>query len=642
MTKSLSSSFIGLYTGILTDVCVYHPTLHKDCERDLKRLKTLTSTMGAKVFTLMLPAIGKVLDASFQSGSLDFDGIPLSRSYSRKTKIPRLFRGIWLLIADDSGCLKHDIDPNDILFLRTLLLAGKKYQTDCDPSAVYATVKEYYDVDNALPPPSQIWDGDGSDLDPSRDPQFEDFASDPSELAFDVTSGRERRLLHAAQQVADRVSGSLGEFLPRLSRFRHGPGAVSDLNSRKDFKYSFPSWGPRLQWIFPAVDFAMSSIAEGLESDDYESAGLPLIEGASRLYAVPKTQKGPRLIAAEPTCHQWCQQSVRSFLTDAIKASPLNESIDFGRQDLSGELALSASSTGLLATVDLSAASDRLSCAVVERIFRRNPSILSALVATRTRYLLNDIDKKSPSLHKLRKFASMGSALTFPVQSIVFYVLCVTAGLVWSGVHENRWREIGRQVRVYGDDLIVPVSWMPLVEELFKALYLKINRAKTFTNGKFRESCGSDCFDGTYVSPGQVRQFYEQSKLSTLQGVVQSANNLYLKGMWHAADALLSSVPVGIRKLIPTVTPGSGSFGLYSAGGFSSSAKKRWNSDLQRTEYAVLTFGSRRSRTFKYEGSANLLQYFTEDPSSSQISDWESGLVAEPLPVARKGWVGAE
>lgn len=639
MTKSQLSNFIGLYRGILKDIEVYHPTLRKDLGRDLLRLKTLASNSGSKVFTLLLPALGKRFDLALETGVLDLQNLPLSRRYRNGSKIPRLFRGIWLTLFDDNGCLKHDIDPNDVLFIRTLLFAMKKYQSECASSATYQAVKEYYDVDESLPPPSQIWDGDGSDFGADWNPVLTDFIPDKFGLDGDSSSSEDWELLCLTQKCADRVATVLGEYIPSASRFRHGPGAVSDLAFRKDFKYSFPGWSPRLQHIFPAAEFAYANLREAVNVDDYESPSIPLTEGASVLYAVPKTQKGPRLIAAEPTCHQWCQQSVRAFLSDAIGRCYIGRSIDFGRQDLSGEAARLASITKESATVDLSSASDRLSCSLVERVFRRNPTILSALVASRTRYLVNRIDKKSPSLHKLRKFASMGSALTFPIQSLVFYTLCLSAGLATERPRKWNLPELSRRVRVYGDDLIVPVAWMPMVEKLFKLLLLKINRDKTFSKGNFRESCGSDCFGGYFVSPGQVRQFYQESSLTSLQGHVQSANNLYFKGLWHAASELLRQIPWGIQRLIPIWDLRCESFGLLSASGFKSHSKRRWNKDLQREECAAVVFSASARHTSKHEGFPNLLQYFTEDPTSQMLTTWESGLVRNPLPVARKGWV---
>jgi hypothetical protein len=644
VNKGLAGSLLGLCYGILEDICSFHPNLRKDIERDKTRLETLVSNHSERVFTLFLPALGKIFDQSLESGVLVFSGEPLSRSINRRTSIPRLFQGIWKLFFDINGCLKQDISGDDVRLMRTLLYAFKKYRLQCTPSATFKAVEEYYDVDRALPPPSQEWDGDGSNLDSVRNRSLLDRLP-PYQAIFRECkpSPDGARLLSITQALGDRISSMLGEFNPRDARFRHGPGAVSDLQTGRAFKYAFPKWGSRLQHVFPGVEFALANSRTQLDNDTFDSGGFLLEEGSSRLIAVPKTQKGPRLIAAEPTCNQWCQQSVRSFLTESIRSTYISKSIDFRRQDLSGRMAVAASVSKTLATVDLSSASDRLSCWLIERLFRANSSLLSAFIACRTPYITNDIDAKSPKLYKLRKFASMGSALTFPVQSLVFYILCLSAGVITRGLTEKQLTEgnlskIGRQVRVYGDDLIVPVLWMPVLEELFELLYLKINRSKTFSKGNFRESCGTDAFKGVNVSPGQVLQVFDESELGTLQGVVDCANNLFQKGFFRTADRLLSPIHPGLRKLIPYVDLGSNAFGLKTSSGFHTQSRKRWNHDLHYWEYQTLRFSPKRTSTLRHEGLPNLLQYFTEDPSSSDLDHWESGVFDKPTTVVSRGW----
>ncbi len=639
MNKGIAGSLYGLTQAILRDVSEYHPNLRRGFIRDIKRLESLTSNHGEKVYTLFLPALGKVFDLALETGALTFGSLPLTRSINRRTAIPRLFQGMWMLFFDDYGCLKRDIDPNDVRLMRTLLFAFKKYQMECSPTATLAVVKEFYDVEQALPPPSQEWDGSGDDLSASRSRSLLDRL-EPADGLFQERKplGDDAWLLTVTQSLGDRVSSMLGEYSPIRARFRHGPGAVSDLRVGRDYKYLFPAWSPRLQYVFPASEFAFANLSSAVNASDFESGDIPLVEGASVLIAVPKTQKGPRLIAKEPTCHQWCQQSVREYLSESIKHSAVGASIDFRRQDLSAELVLTASVDKSLATVDLTAASDRLSCWLVERLFRANHSLLSAFIASRTRFIINDMDKKSPKLHKLRKFASMGSALTFPVQSLSFYILCVAAGVVATGSHIGKWKKLARQVRVYGDDLIVPVLWMPVLERLFELLYLRINRSKTFSAGNFRESCGTDAYAGVNVSPGQVTQVFDESKLGTLQGVVDSSNNLFEKGFFNTATQLLAPVPTKISRLIPWLPVGSESFGLKTSSGFSTTARKRWNGDLQYWEYQTFRFRPKRNDATRHESFANLLQYFTEDPSTADLDLWESGVFAKPTTVVGRGW----
>jgi hypothetical protein len=658
MTKGLVGSLLRLFSAVLDDIAERRPDLRDGFRQDLCRLEALSVNHGSNVFTLFMPALGKVFDRSLETGVLSTGGIPLTRTINRRTSIPRLFQGMWRLFFTDNGCLKQDIDPTDVRDMRTLCFIFKKYRLDCAPKATMKAVKEYYDVDLALPPSSPEWDGLGDNLASMHSRSLLD------RLAFSAgLFGRgskpdyeDAKLLSIAQSLGDRVSSMLGEYLPQHSRFRHGPGAVSDLQTGRAYKYAFPTWSRRLRHVFPHELFGESNLRNAGITGSYEETQEPDLFGdyplgseelrhpnpwewASYLYAVPKTQKGPRLIAAEPTCHQWCQQSVRSFLAVSIAKSVIGQSIDFRRQDLSGDRAMLASLTRESATVDLSSASDRLSTWLVERMFRANSSLLSAFIACRSRFIVNDIDKKSPKLYKLRKFASMGSALTFPVQSLVFYMLCVAAGVYTLNCDPSRWSKIAPQVRVYGDDLIVPVEWMDALRRLLSLLYLQINEAKTFSDGFFRESCGTDAFRGENVSPGQIMEVFSKSNIGTLQGVVDCSNNLFLKGYRNASNALLSPVPAGIRKYIPWVSPGSNSFGLVTGSGFDTTARKRWNVDLHRWEFETFRFRPKRdTRAPRHEGLANLLQYFTEDPSTTELAQWASGLFTKPTTVVSRGW----
>lgn len=620
MSKSRSSDHLGFIRAVLQDVVDYYPDYRRDMERDLSRLLSHAQTVGDRVYLIDLPALGKVLDLALESSALPRTNLALSAGINSRTTVPRLFQGLWLRVFERDGCLKQDVDTNALFFLRTLTMGQKKYRKECDSSVTYTAIQEFYDTDEKLPIGSPLWDTDGSDLRGiGRSTVLHGGTDDPADL-FHMSCGGNlgglQSMLVTAQQVADRVASGFGEYQPDLFAFRHGPGATAEHQRGASFKYLFPSWGPRLEHIFPAVEFGVANphvYGRGFASID----DLPfrLIEGASRLIAVPKTQKTPRLIAAEPTANQWCQQNVRDFLDVAIQRTPLRWSIDFRNQGLSQEGARLGSISGDTATIDLSSASDRVSTWLVERIFRRNHSLLSALVACRTRYITNDLDKKQPKLYKLRKFSSMGSALTFPIQSIVFYVLCVAAGLATDGKPVSQWKRYGKMVRVYGDDLIVPRTWVPRVIELFTKLHLKVNKDKTFWNGKFRESCGLDAYGGDDVTPGYLLHIPDEADLGSVVSTVQVSNNFLLKGLWNTARWVERLVPRNVRSLIPVVPIGSGTFGLYSYSGYDcSTSKERWNNALQRYELRTLSVSTKRGRN-RHEGFANLLQYFTEEPA---------------------------
>ena len=634
MTKGLGFDFLGLYRAILKDISVYLPSDHRDLERDLLTLTRLARTRGQPVFTMDLPSLGKVLDRALADGRLLLSGLPLSRGRTNKTIVPRLFWGLWSRLFENDGCLKPNVDPNIVFFLRTLLYVGKNLEWECSPRYLYEATEEFFRIEAGLPIPGPFWGSSGS---------FDDIMHSVSQRSVSDVICREELfpsgnqalepVLVAIQQSADRTAGILGTSSPEDFRFRHGPGAVSDLSSG-EYKYDFPRWGSRLEEVFPWSEFGSTGLGlmDRLQRDGLDMA---FNEPCSRLIAVPKTQKGPRLIAAEPTDHQWIQQGIRDFLYRRVASTPLGLSLDFSRQDLSQERTLRGSLDGSVATIDLKSASDRISCWLVERMFRRNPELLRQMMACRTRFIRNDIDVKHSAIHKLRKFSTQGSALTFPVQSLIFLNVCLGVGR-FLHPHES-WETLGSMVRVFGDDLIVPKSWEPLVSSSLEALFLKVNRTKTFSVGKFRESCGMDAWDGHDVTPPHVTMRYQESDPRTIASNVAVSNNFFKKGLWHSASWVTSTIR---EKLIPTVHRRSGIFGFVTHTSVDmNTSKSRWNHDLHHWESKCLGIFAKALRT-KTETAGALLQYFTEEPDP--YVKYESGVAVAGVPVKKHAWVPRE
>jgi hypothetical protein len=352
--------------------------------------------------------------------------------------------------------------------------------------------------------------------------------------------------------------------------------------------------------------------------------------------------KGPRLIAAEPACNQWCQQNVYDYIRSHLQSvgSRLGRSIDFRRQDLSGASALSASGSRSHATIDLKDASDRLSTWHVQAMFRANLTLLNAMAASRTRYLRNDIDRRQPTIHKLRKFATMGSALTFPVQSIAFCIIALTACCYARNKGAEHWADFCTEVRVFGDDIIIPDWAYTTMLELLEHLQFKVNTSKSFAGKNFRESCGVDGFQGYDVTPVKVKTFADADRPGSVISAVDTSNLFHKKGMWRTAQALRSSVDGLASRLIPIVQTGSGFWGDESFVGHSlQHLKRRWNYDYQRMETRAYQPKAVKRESSRFEGYANLLQYFTEDPSGTIMSDWTSGYAGTADAGISRRWV---
>lgn len=525
---------------------------------------------------------------------------------------------------------------------------------------------------------------------------WDDNASDGK----DAYPQRIRTLLRRLQRNADAFSEAIGKYDPyEFSGFvsklsvgiglRHGPGAVAE-TIKKGFKYDFPNWPAKLHREFgfdsfggirarkvgsscgqptfefepPTSEFPCQVLcSEVVSADDHlygvnpemgcsdrdDACTAPAYRGfadfvrpslhepPARLLAVPKTAKGPRLIAAEPTAHQWCQQLTRRFLSERLKGLFADNFICFEKQELSAGMVVDASLNKRLATVDLSSASDRLSCWVVERVFRKNIPLLRALHSHRTRWVVKDktiSSQQEPLI--LKKFASQGTAVTFPVQTIIFFLCAITAsGFDAKGPEDficnNRiCNSIGRfrnKVRVYGDDIIIPTNGYEPLVSLLHTLGLKVNTEKSFHRGHFRESCGMDAFAGVDVTPVKMRKVVATGPQSR-QSLIDYTNLFFKKGLWHAAKAIELTLPGWVINNLPVTGPGCGGIGRFSFCGSSvDHLRKRWNTKLHRVEIRTYAMLTRMHRTPCNTTSA-LLQYFAEDPSP--LRRWTNGYDGRP------------
>lgn len=600
MTKRLTDiDFVECYQAIFNDWLAVHPEDLSETTRDYNRIALEFSSRGLPFFTIDLPAIGKLLDRALDDGLLVPSGAPHTRAARKGSSIPRLFRGFWIRIFDEKGHLREDADVDAIAFLRTLLYLGKKLRVACATNYVTNTVKEYYRVEENLPPPTEWWENQiydnpgrasfGSLADRVLSGFFDSLVphhGDPVEGSLPREyrgGGSDSSFLAGVQRIADRLSAQLGFIEDDELKPKHGPGAVSE-EIRSGSKFNFPTWSPQLEEVLPFSEFgthSWDSFLEGSSPSFYPKVE----ETASKLIAVPKTQKGPRLIASEPIANQWMQQAVAFALRKRVASSDLGRTIDFFDQRPSQEAALQASKDGKHGTIDLSSASDRLSCWLVQRVFRANIRLLTLCACTRTRYLRNPKFTKFPELIRLRKFASMGSALTFPVQSIVFSILAISYGVNRTGC---TIREAADEVRVFGDDIIIPKDWVAGFSSMLEDLYLKVNHGKTFSAGNFRESCGMDGFRGYDVTPGYLRQPSGALYTREALGYMAVVNNLFEKGYWHLSKYLESTVRWS-RKLA-VVNRRSRAFGLVTfSNGISPDllSKVRWDHDLQEETIIV-------------------------------------------------------
>lgn len=411
---------------------------------------------------------------------------------------------------------------------------------------------------------------------------------------------------------------------------RHGPGAVSDAQTGTD-KYQFKYWPLKLGEYFDEFYYRTHRDTPEVLKELCETSKL---EPPGRLLAVPKDFSGPRLITAEPTAHQFLQQGLLSWLRQNL--TPAHRTcIDFRSQTRSQLAAQKASIDGIAATIDLKSASDRLSCWTVERVFASNPSLLSALNAARTSTVTNGTNTGPKFSLRLRKFAGQGSAVTFPVQSMVYANAAIAAVMAStnSTLRRRSVLQAARKVRVFGDDIVLPSSSCPELSLILSHLELQVNLSKSHTTGNFRESCGGDYFEGYDVTPLYFSHFKPQLKRAeTMASWVEVSNNAHRKGLWITARKMGQAAKPLVRSVNVPQALSLFSFLPYRY----VSGRGRYDHELQGVRYFLPVV---RTWTEWEERSSHdsLLQYFLEKPEPD--SHWQSGFMKRNAVQIRKAWV---
>lgn len=231
--------------------------------------------------------------------------------------------------------------------------------------------------------------------------------------------------------------------------------------------------------------------AEMLSSTGWASAcdsTLSVELHASRVKFVPKSAKTDRTMNQEPTANGMWQLGLGDMLHQLLRTL----GIDLADQSPNQRAALYGSINQRLATVDLSSASDTIALRLVEYLFPREWYDLFYALSTRMATL------PSGQVINLEKVSTMGNGFTFPLETLIFWAIasaCQEAVTVPKPVP---------RVLAYGDDIIIAVQAVPLLKEVFTAVGFTLNTEKSFSAGRFRESCGKDYADGIDVRPFSI------------------------------------------------------------------------------------------------------------------------------------------
>jgi len=497
---------------------------HTSTTRDLKTIARRVEHEGLSFLTITLPNFGKDLQKGLDQGYVDSN---LFTGFQWKGGLPRFLSGFLCHVFDSgSGKLLSEPSVAHIQAIRQITLMFAKIELECTDARKSDAYRRFVECEQ------EVRNADAR-LDPDRTSRYHristllwgDLLSAVDSLVFS-SEGRTNRL---------------GWLLPK-----HGPGATAD-RLRGNAKWRQSEWTDRLEQVFPSGEHLIPNFR--YHSDLSELRFLePGTERPVRVVDVPKTLETPRIIAIEPACMQYVQQSLLGAFRKVVDADDTASSlIGWSEQMLNQRLAQKGSRDGTLATIDLSEASDRVSNQHVRGLLRNHPHLNRAVDSCRSR----KADVPGHGVIRLAKFASMGSALTFPLEAMVFATVIFVA-LERGLSRPLRRRDIKSfvgQVRVYGDDIIVPTDCVSLVVAELEAFGFRVNTNKSFWTGKFRESCGKEYYDGEDVSVVRMRSDIPSDRRNVREIVssVSFRNQLYFAGLWKTARYLDDR----LRRIIP-------------------------------------------------------------------------------------------
>lgn len=514
--------------------CIYIDASAKcaDIEPNVRDLKTLRSRVeheGLSFLTITLPSLGSDFDRCLSDSSI---GPTHFRAFRKCGKAPSFLKGFFDLVFDrGSGRLLNEPSLEAIEGIRQIAYSFKKLKVPCSPNRVRKALDGFVQAE-------RIFD---ESLAPS---DYSDF----SEVSY-----------HLWGSIFSKSIDFWKDLFPK-----HGPGATAEKLSGNQ-KFKAVRWHDRLEPYFPVIDCKFAN-ANAINSPGFKKVSIVPAEQEQpvRVIPVPKTLKGPRIIAIEPVCMQYTQQALSRYIIDVLESSVYTKGhVNFTDQSINRRLALSSSSDQTYATIDMSMASDLVPYHLAIRMFDSNPDLQDAVSACRS----TQCEMPDGTIVPLRKFASMGSALCFPIEAMYFYTICIVALLKARGlpVSSKTIKLVKDDVFVYGDDIIIPTDESTVVMETLQKYYCKVNTSKSFTKGKFRESCGMDAFDGEEVTPTYIRSTVPNDKrnASELISFVQSSNLFYKRGYWKTASLLQKLVERRLGKL-PILKETSPGLGLFS------------------------------------------------------------------------------
>lgn len=327
------------------------------------------------------------------------------------------------------------------------------------------------------------------------------------------------------------------------------------------------------------------------------------IRDTNRITTVPKDGRKDRPIAIEPDINVMLQLGLDHHIRRRLKRWGIDLNLQEDNQIFARRGSM-GNNPRRPSTIDLSSASDLISLRLLKVL----------LPSDWYQYML---DLRSPkgiypdgSETRYNRYASMGNGTTFAVESLIFASIA-------QGVAKTIEKSFSHnEIRVFGDDIIVPGTHARYVCQCLEHLGLQVNWTKSFLHGNVRESCGSDWYFGWNIRP-----IFLKAPLETVPDIMIIRNQLnrwfvhHMEQQPEAVNSLLENwIPSEHRLQGPYSDEEFGSY-LHS----SSPPRSIWSNG--RYEYRAIMPVQKRynARKFLFR---NLLASLS--PHSRPLNRWDA------------------
>jgi len=526
MVSNKSLDEIKLIAALLLDVQTSHGVVFNKRVLKLTLNKVISRTRheGLGFLTKTLPRLGKAFDKAL-SGNTPLSAIKLGFEPLPNSELPRFLGEFFSRVLHPDGTVLRCPCAESVSVLRQVLYLMYKYELPYTASQEQGVLDKFVKTEQDLHEHSGILQAIACSL-----PNLYTTRRNRSKaIKSSVDVAREAKIL---------LSRVFSSFDPQDIVPRHGPGAVSTKERLWD-KYRWSNISSRIASVYPIDAFYYTSLGH-VNDRQQELFALTSNESNAKVILVPKDSRGPRLISEEPVDFQWIQQGLSKAIVHHVEhieltrhnvfftdQEPNRRAAFLGSLYPNGRIsALSDTKRQLgYATLDLNEASDRVSLDLVRLLFPSDIIVYLEACRSQATTLPTGVSLK------LKKFAPMGSALCFPILALTTWAILTAAAPD---------RDTRESILVYGDDVVVPRTFVPDAIKHLESFGLKVNRDKSCYNGLFRESCGMDAFNGVNVTPVRLRTLWSTSPSpESYTSWISYANSFYDKKYHNVYDYIV-------------------------------------------------------------------------------------------------------